>query len=99
MTEAIFNTEAPVDSMGLYHPIFPAELWSRVFTFSVDDEPRSRDAILRVNRAFRFIANRTPQLWTQISITSRRDFLDPCRMKAGLKKSGALPLHVYISMK
>ena len=76
----------------------PTELWSRIFTFSVEDGLGTLPALLAVNHTFNSIANRTPQLWMRLFFGVKDGGVDTACTQALLRKSGVLPLNIRILM-
>jgi hypothetical protein len=75
----------------------PVELWGKVFTYSFQSDPYSRQNLTCVNHHFNAIACATPQLWTRLSFTQEYDFRDLELTRTLLQRAGHLPLDVYVS--
>jgi hypothetical protein len=74
-------------------PPFPPEIWSSVFR---ELPVCARTQPLLVCRAWREIANATPQLWKHVHITYPHQFAEPAGLSQWLKRSRECPLDVAI---
>jgi hypothetical protein len=72
---------------------FPPEIWSGIFRQLPN---YALPQLLRVCRAWREIANATPQLWTHVRITKPYQFAEPAGLSQWLKRSGECALDVAI---
>ena len=74
------------------------DILSLIFIDTLQNYPPSLLTLRSVNRTWCNVAGRTPQLWTELVLKRRSDFIDLEYPKFYLPKSGALPINVDITL-
>jgi len=74
------------------------DILSLIFIATLQNYPPSLLTLRSVNRTWCNVAGRTPQLWTELVLKRRSDFIDLEYLRFYLPKSGAVPIDVHIML-
>ncbi|KIM37209.1 hypothetical protein M413DRAFT_279455 [Hebeloma cylindrosporum] len=75
-----------------------SDIWSLIFIDAFQNTTYALVTLRSVNRAWFDVAGNTPQLWTNLVLNRKSDFIDLEYAQFYLQKSGALPIDVHIAL-
>jgi hypothetical protein len=90
----VYRTEIEDLSLVSHQPL-PFETWRHIFRHLPSE---SLTQLLLVSRAWRDVANGTPELWNSIVIRHTHQFTNPAGLSYSLNKSGRCLLNVFITV-